>query len=83
MLVEKILLAKLCKWTVKLKNLTNVFIYRFQDEVSELHVALHAKSKMIIFMSGLFLFFYRMITAPGLPAFFLFLNFTRTGPLLF
>ena len=38
----------------------------FKDEVSEL--ALHAESKMIIFTSGLFIF-YQMITAPGLLAF--------------
>ena len=49
----------------------------FRDVVSEL--ALHAESKMIIFATGLFIFYW-MTTAPGLltflqASFFIFLKF--------
>ena len=55
-------------------------IIDFKDEVSELALHVHAESKMIIFTSGLFIF-YQMIMAPGLLAFlqasFSFLKFYK------
>ena len=54
-----------------------------KDVVSEL--ALHADSKVLVFMSEL-LIFYQMITVPGLLAFLqpsFFFNFTGSGPFCF
>ena len=70
-----------CQWPVK--NLTIVFIYRFQGWSYCSELALHVESEMIVFTSRLFIFLSDdngpRSASFSSSKFFLFLNFTRGG----